>query len=82
MLATCHSAGGRQLRNHDFDVVIIDEATQALEAVGQTHFDQIQCNLKVAGVLDTDFQSQETDPGRRPDATAADHPLDQWRQEI
>ncbi|KAJ6625053.1 AAA domain-containing protein [Mycena sp. CBHHK59/15] len=24
---------GRQLRNHDFDVVIIDEATQALEAV-------------------------------------------------
>ncbi|KAJ7720843.1 AAA domain-containing protein [Mycena metata] len=33
VLATCHSAGGRQLRNHDFDVVIIDEATQALEAV-------------------------------------------------
>ncbi|KAJ7481461.1 P-loop containing nucleoside triphosphate hydrolase protein [Mycena latifolia] len=33
VLATCHSAGGRQLRNIDFDVVIIDEATQALEAV-------------------------------------------------
>ncbi|KAJ7076414.1 AAA domain-containing protein [Mycena epipterygia] len=33
LLATCHSAGGRQLRNHEFDVVIIDEATQALEAV-------------------------------------------------
>ncbi|TFK31805.1 P-loop containing nucleoside triphosphate hydrolase protein [Crucibulum laeve] len=33
VLATCHSSGGRQLRNHDFDVVIIDEATQALEAV-------------------------------------------------
>ncbi|CAK5263685.1 unnamed protein product [Mycena citricolor] len=33
VLATCHSAGGRQLRNHEFDVVIIDEATQALEAV-------------------------------------------------
>ncbi|KAJ7704447.1 AAA domain-containing protein [Mycena rosella] len=33
VLATCHSAGGRQLRNLDFDVVIIDEATQALEAV-------------------------------------------------
>lgn len=33
VLATCHSSGGRQLRNHIFDVVIIDEATQALEAV-------------------------------------------------
>ncbi|KAG8216052.1 DNA helicase [Butyriboletus roseoflavus] len=33
VLATCHSAGGRQLRDHTFDVVIIDEATQAIEAV-------------------------------------------------
>lgn len=33
VLATCHSSGGRQLRYHDFDVVLIDEATQALEAV-------------------------------------------------
>ncbi|KAG6855819.1 hypothetical protein H0H87_010581 [Tephrocybe sp. NHM501043] len=33
VLATCHSAGGRQLWDHDFDVLIIDEATQALEAV-------------------------------------------------
>jgi len=33
VLATCHASGGRQLRNHDFDVVLIDEATQALEAV-------------------------------------------------
>ncbi|KIY47591.1 P-loop containing nucleoside triphosphate hydrolase protein [Fistulina hepatica ATCC 64428] len=33
VLATCHSAGGSQLRNHKFDVVIIDEATQAIEAV-------------------------------------------------
>ncbi|KAH6903121.1 DNA helicase [Coprinopsis sp. MPI-PUGE-AT-0042] len=48
VLATCHSAGGRQLRNFDldkpqqesaqgrasvFDVVIVDEATQAMEAV-------------------------------------------------
>ncbi|KAL7283392.1 hypothetical protein ACG7TL_002822 [Trametes sanguinea] len=33
VLATCHSSGGRQLRNQNFDVVIIDEATQALEAV-------------------------------------------------
>ena len=33
MLATCHSAGGRQLNNVPFDVAIIDEATQAVEAV-------------------------------------------------
>ena len=33
VLATCHSAGGRQLRDHIFDAVIIDEATQAVEAV-------------------------------------------------
>ncbi|KAA1474386.1 P-loop containing nucleoside triphosphate hydrolase protein [Dentipellis sp. KUC8613] len=33
VLATCHSSGGRQLRNQKFDVVIIDEATQAMEAV-------------------------------------------------
>lgn len=33
VIATCHSSGGHQLRSHDFDVVIIDEATQALEAV-------------------------------------------------
>ncbi|KAG9226737.1 hypothetical protein CCMSSC00406_0008437 [Pleurotus cornucopiae] len=34
VLATCHSSGGRQLNNQQFDVVLIDEATQALEAVG------------------------------------------------
>lgn len=34
VLATCHSSGGRQLQNTTFDVVLIDEATQALEAVG------------------------------------------------
>ncbi|KAI6096068.1 AAA domain-containing protein [Pisolithus croceorrhizus] len=33
VLATCHTAGSRQLQNHTFDVVIIDEATQAMEAV-------------------------------------------------
>lgn len=33
VLATCHSAGGSKLATQQFDVVIIDEATQALEAV-------------------------------------------------
>ncbi|ORY26302.1 P-loop containing nucleoside triphosphate hydrolase protein [Naematelia encephala] len=33
VLATCHSAGSRQLNNAMFDVCIIDEATQAVEAV-------------------------------------------------
>ncbi|KAL9126509.1 MAG: hypothetical protein Q9217_004455 [Psora testacea] len=32
VLATLHGAGGHQLRNEAFDVVIIDEASQALEA--------------------------------------------------
>lgn len=32
LLATLHGAGGYQLRNDEFDVVIIDEASQALEA--------------------------------------------------
>jgi len=35
VLATCHSSGGRQMANQEFDVVIIDEATQAIEAVSQ-----------------------------------------------
>ena len=38
VLATCHSSGGRQLRNEEFDVVIIDEATQAVEAVSGSFF--------------------------------------------
>lgn len=32
VLATLHGAGGFQLRNEDFDIVIIDEGSQALEA--------------------------------------------------
>ncbi|KAL2270154.1 hypothetical protein VTJ83DRAFT_2338 [Remersonia thermophila] len=32
VLATLHGAGGSQLRREEFDVVIIDEASQALEA--------------------------------------------------
>ncbi|KAJ5493360.1 DNA polymerase alpha-associated DNA helicase A [Penicillium diatomitis] len=32
VLATLHGAGGHQLKNQKFDVVIIDEASQALEA--------------------------------------------------
>lgn len=32
VLATLHGAGGSQLRGEEFDVVIIDEASQALEA--------------------------------------------------
>lgn len=33
ILATCHSAGARQINNMVFDVAIVDEATQAVEAV-------------------------------------------------
>lgn len=31
VLSTLHGAGGHQVRNQDFDVVVIDEASQALE---------------------------------------------------
>ncbi|WWC94533.1 hypothetical protein V866_001379 [Kwoniella sp. B9012] len=33
VLATCHSAGSRQLNNTIFDIAVVDEATQAIEAV-------------------------------------------------
>lgn len=33
VLATCHTAGSKQLSNMLFDVCIVDEATQAVEAV-------------------------------------------------
>ncbi|KAL1411388.1 hypothetical protein Q8F55_002344 [Vanrija albida] len=33
VLATCHTAGAKQLNNLAFDVAIVDEATQAIEAV-------------------------------------------------
>ncbi|KAJ9114628.1 hypothetical protein QFC22_005501 [Naganishia vaughanmartiniae] len=33
VLSTCHGAGSRQVNNMNFDVCIIDEATQAMEAV-------------------------------------------------
>ena len=70
VVSTCHSSGGRQLYKHSFDVVIIDEATQAMEAVSVFLYHakgagSSQWNL---GLLDTDIQSQETDPCGRPDA--------------
>lgn len=33
VLSTCHGAGSRQIASAKFDVVVIDEAAQALEAV-------------------------------------------------
>lgn len=38
VLATCHSSGSRNLYKHSFDVVIIDEATQAMEPVSPFPF--------------------------------------------
>lgn len=61
VLATCHSSGGRQMFNQDFDVVIIDEATQAIEAVSSSF--SILRNLIFPGLLDPDFQSEEVDLG-------------------
>ncbi|KAI0057300.1 P-loop containing nucleoside triphosphate hydrolase protein [Artomyces pyxidatus] len=73
VLATCHSAGGRQLRNHKFDVVIIDEATQALEAVCWTPI--LKANkLILAGdpkqlpptILSLDKSRKEKEKGTKP----------------
>jgi superfamily I DNA and/or RNA helicase len=33
VVATCHAAGGAQLRAQAFDVLVVDEATQAPEPV-------------------------------------------------
>jgi DNA polymerase alpha-associated DNA helicase A len=56
VLATCHSSGGHQLRAQEFDVVIIDEATQALEAVGHILTMAGMTLTHVAGLLDTHIQ--------------------------
>ena len=58
VVSTCHSSGGRQLYKHSFDVAIIDEATQAMEAVSVS-----LCRVKARawssqwniGLLDTDI---------------------------
>jgi AAA domain len=55
-LATCHSSGGHQLRALEFDVVIIDEATQALEAVRHILTIAGMALTDVAGLLDTHIQ--------------------------
>ena len=65
MLATCHSSGGFQLRAQEFDVVIIDEATQALEAVRCTRITAVggpDHMILVAGLLDTHIQGKEAHP--------------------
>lgn len=49
VLATCHTSGSRQLRNQEFDVLIIDEATQALEAVSFINDSQYQFSAWVLG---------------------------------
>jgi len=56
VLATCHSSGGHQLRAQEFDVVIIDEATQALEAVRHIAITAGMILTHVAGLLGTHIQ--------------------------
>lgn len=64
VLTTCHGAGSRQLQNMEFDILIIDEATQAMEAV--CCFEIYQCNKYIVdillAVLDTCVESQKTHP--------------------
>jgi hypothetical protein len=61
--STCHSSGSRQLRDQEFDIVIIDEATQALEAVSSLVLISPTSHCH-PGVLDPDFQSKKAHLGR------------------
>lgn len=69
VLATCHSAGGQQLANENFDAVVIDEATQATEPVSSP---DVLAAADMAALLDTHSQRKEAYSGRRP-STVASH---------
>jgi len=72
VVSTCHSSGGRQLYKHSFDVVIIDEATQAMEAVSPSPLCHGPDGLRSdPGLLGPNIQSQETHPCGGPDAVAS-----------
>ena len=73
VMSTCHFSGVRQLYKHSFDVVIIDEATQAMEAVSPSLCRRRRALRSGLGLLDTDIQSQETHPCGRPDAITPNH---------
>lgn len=77
VVSTCHSSGGRQLYKHSFDVVIIDEATQAMEAVSTSlwYFKGAGTSQWNPGLLDTGIQGQEADPCGRPDAIATHYSI-------
>ncbi|THG97172.1 hypothetical protein EW145_g7665 [Phellinidium pouzarii] len=62
LLATCHSADGRVLDNVNFELIIIDEATQALEA---------SCWIPVVKGKKTHFS-------RRSNAIATHYPQPRW----
>jgi hypothetical protein len=76
-LATCHSSGGHQLRAQEFDVIIIDEATQALEAVRCTLvvIVVVVALTPVAGLLDTYIQVKEAHTRRRSKAASSHDPF-------
>ncbi len=77
VLATTHSAGGHVLENMKFDVVIIDEATQALEAVCQI-FSMCSSLLTpnaMVELLDTYLKGRQVDPSRGPSTTSTHRPF-------
>jgi len=60
--------------NQEFDVVIIDEATQAVEAVGSGFIGvTIGEMITVIGLLDSYLQGEEVNTGWRPNATSSHH---------
>jgi len=60
--------------HQEFDVVIIDEATQAVEAVGSGFVGMtIGEMITVIGLLDSYLQGEEVDTGWGSNATSAYH---------
>jgi len=60
--------------NQEFDVVIIDEATQAVEAVGSGFIRMtIGKMITFIGLLDSYLQGEEVNTGWRSNATSAYH---------
>ncbi|KAH9466623.1 hypothetical protein Pst134EB_001672 [Puccinia striiformis f. sp. tritici] len=74
--ATAHGAGSRQLDNEKFDVVIIDESTQAFEAACWIPIVKAKSKLILAGdplQLPPTVKSMKPRPAKSQKKTPADH---------
>jgi len=82
--ATAHGAGSRQLENETFDVVIIDESTQAFEAACWIPILKAKSKLILAGdplQLPPTVKSMKPRP-TRPDTKKSEKKENCWREEF